>query len=141
MSLFYKNAPVQILAGAPADPDFLPRGWEGLEDPVLIANSTGYPLWVNRSALERRDDPEWTLNPPKVAGLYRWRKNWQWEPIAREVRLAQHGDFVGQLVTYSNRVGRDVPIKHLENGGSEWFAADILTGGIQRLAFRRRRIR
>ena len=131
MHLFYKNAPVRILAEKPADPSFLPRGWEGLEDPVLVANSTDYPLWVRRAALEVRQEPEWTLNAPKAAGLYRWRKNYQWEPITREVRLAQSGDYAGQLIVFSSRIGHDVPLKFLENGGSEWFAADLLNGGIK----------
>lgn len=131
MSLFYKNIPVRIIAEKPADPSFLPRGWEGLKDPVLVANSTEYPAWVNRSALERRADPEWTLNAPKLPGSYRWRKNYQWEPVIREVRLAREGDFAGHLVTFSHRFGHEVPLKHLENGGSEWFAADLLSGGLR----------
>ena len=131
MNLFYKNAPVRILAGKPSDQSFLPRGWEGLKDPVLVANSTDYPLWVDRSALEQRADPEWTLQAPKLPGRYRWRKNWQWEPVERDVRLASHGDFAGQLVTFSHRYGHEVPLNRLENGGSEWFAPDLLAGGIK----------
>ena len=60
-------------------------------------------------------------NDPTKPGVYRWRKNYQWEPITREVRL----DIDNQLVTHSERFGHDVPLKWLQAGGSEWHVEDL----------------
>jgi hypothetical protein len=134
MILFYKLAPVRILTnGAPASPDFLPRGWEGLSDPVLVQSLTGYPLWVNRAALEARSDPDWSLQAPTRPGTYRWRKNYQWEPITRDVKVASpSSEWAGQLVTFAHRYGHEVPLNRLEGGGSEWFGVDLISGGFQK---------
>lgn len=125
MNHLLNGAPVRIIANnAPVDAGFLPRGWDGLKDPVLVAASTGYPSWVERSALTPA--PEWSFAAPTKPGRYHWRKNYQWEPIVREVREVD-----GELRTYSERFVQWVPLKHLEAYGSEWLVADVVAGGVR----------
>lgn len=66
---------------------------------------------------------------PTKPGVYRWRKNYQWDDVTREVRVAPAGEFEGQLVTFSNRLGREVPLRWLQAGGSEWHVEDLRKNG------------
>lgn len=72
---------------------------------------------------------DYILQDPTRPGTYRWRKNYQWEPVTRDVRVATAGEFEGQLVTFSNRLGREVPLRWLQAGGSEWHAEDLRKNG------------
>ena len=71
---------------------------------------------------------------PTKPGRYCWRKNYQWEPVERDVLLATSGEFEGQLVTFSHRLGREVPLKWLHASGSEWLAEDLRRNGCPSLA-------
>ncbi len=63
-------------------------------------------------------DPEWTHTLPTTAGRYHWRKNYQWEPIERDVYLRD-----GVLVAWSSSYEQALPLIRLPG---EWSVADIL---------------
>lgn len=60
-------------------------------------------------------DAVWTTRSPKAAGVYLWRKNARWEPVARNV-WASGPD--ATLVAFSHRYAQQVPLVRL---GGEWF--------------------
>lgn len=118
MHLFYKLAPVRILAT------------QHKSSAVLIQFVDRNVFWVDRAELEERRDPDWSLLAPTRAGTYRWRKSFSWEPVERVVTVAPaSSEYAGQLVTFAHRYGHEVPLNRLEAGGSEWCGADLLSGG------------
>ena len=66
-------------------------------------------------------DREWTLQLPTKAGSFTWRKNYQWEPIVREVLLVD-----GVLVAWSSSYEQYLPLVRLPG---EWFLPDLIAQG------------
>jgi hypothetical protein len=52
----------------------------------------------------------WTETLPTAAGRYLWRKNYQWEPIERDVYFSE---VRGCLVCWSSRYEQAVPLIQL----------------------------
>jgi hypothetical protein len=63
-------------------------------------------------------DVNWVTIDPTAPGFYSWRKNWQWEPVTREVRVREED---GVLITYSNRYVQWLPLNRV---GGEWQTVD-----------------
>jgi len=68
-------------------------------------------------------DFQWHLDPPAHAGTFIWRRNYQWEPVEREV----DSDTVNNLLTtYSHRYAQQVLLPAV---GGEWFYGPNNTPG------------
>lgn len=69
----------------------------------------------------------WSHEAPTAPGLYTWRLCHTWEPIEREVRVAAaHESFSGELIAFSSRVGKWVPLAQLvcRNNGGQWLVRE-----------------
>lgn len=60
-------------------------------------------------------NPEWHTEPPNTAGTYIWRRNYQWEPVEREVNSDLVND---RLTTFSHRYAQEVLLPAV---GGDWF--------------------
>jgi hypothetical protein len=64
-------------------------------------------------------EPEWVTTLPSKPGVYRWKRSWNWEDVAREVFYSES---YGCLVTHAERVGHALPLIQIQG---VWYLPDL----------------
>lgn len=68
-------------------------------------------------------DALWVATLPTKAGVFQWRKNYQWEPIERTVYARESN---GVLVAWSSSYEQALPLDRLLG---EWYKPDLIKAG------------